>query len=99
MAEIVLLHSADVNIQRAYEWFESWNEGAGDILLEDLDRLLGLLANFPEMGPIVYGRRRRFIMREYNYGVFYTLTGPRVLVSNVLDLRQDPAAIRKELDE
>ena len=65
VSEVVLLLSADINIQRAYEWFDAHDEGRADRFLAELDRLLGLLATFPELGPVVYATRRRLLMREF----------------------------------
>ena len=90
VSEVVLLLSADINIQRAYEWFEAQGEERADRFLGELERLLGLLSTFPELGPVVYATRRRLLMREFNFGIFYTIVGARVIVSNVLDLRSDP---------
>lgn len=92
VSEIVLLLSADINIQEAYEQFEARSERRGD-------RLLGLLSSFPELGPLVYGSRRRLLMREFNYGIFYTITGHRIIVSNVFDLRSDPEWLREQFGE
>ncbi len=96
MSEIVLLLSADVNIQQAYEWFESRREGLGDRFAAEVDRLPGLLGDFPELGSVVYGSRRRLIVRDFSYGIFYTITGQRIIVSNVLDLRSDPEWLRRQ---
>lgn len=99
MSEVALLLSADINIQRAYEWFVAQGEGRADRFIGELDRLLGLLSLFPELGPVVYEKRRRLLMREFNFGIFYTIVGVRVIVSNVLDLRSDPEWLREQLDE
>jgi plasmid stabilization system protein ParE len=99
VAEIVLLFSADINIQRACERFEAQGGSRVDRFLEELDRLFGLLATFPELGPVVYSTRRRLLMREFNYGIFYTIIGTRVIVSNVLDLRSDPEWLREQFGE
>ena len=98
MSEVVLLLSADINIQEAYEWFAAQGEDRADRFLAELDRLLGLLSSFPELGPVVYAKRRRLLMREFNFGIFYTLVGARVVVSNVLDLRSDPEWLREQFE-
>ena len=47
MSEVVLLLSADINIQQAYEWFAAQGEDRADRFLAELDRLLGLLSSIP----------------------------------------------------
>lgn len=99
VSEIVLLLSADINIQEAYEQFEARSERRWDRFLAEMDRLLGLLSSFPELGPLIYGSRRRLLMREFNYGIFYTITGHRIIVSNVFDLRSDPEWLLEQFGE
>ena len=47
MSEVVLLLSADINIQQAYERFAGQGEVRADRFLAELDRLLGLLSSIP----------------------------------------------------
>jgi hypothetical protein len=37
-------------------------------------------------------------MRRWNVGVFYSIEGSRIMISAVMDLRQNPRAIRRYLD-
>ncbi len=39
MSELVFLLSADVDIQKAYELYEDWQEGRGAIFVRHLDAM------------------------------------------------------------
>ena len=61
-----------------------------------IDGALSLLRVFPEMGPKVrYSTKLRRVLvgREKQYGLYYGLTGERIIVVALIDLRQDPAII------
>jgi len=93
IGEIVLLLQADVDIQQAYEAYEIYQEGRGEIFLRQLDLALGLLRQFPEMGPLFHRQYRRLLVSEFPYGIFYTIEGSRIIVIRVQHLRQDLEAI------
>ena len=59
--------------------------------------MLSLLKQNPGMAQIYDGRFRRLLVRGFSCGLFYTLTGNRIFVTAVLDLRQDPERIRQRL--
>ena len=65
--------------------------------LETVERALALLKNFPELGPVYLHTFRRFLLRGEHTGIFYTLEGRRLFVHALLDLRQDPATLRRRL--
>ena len=96
MTSLVFLYSADADIQAAYEFYENkW--GSGDALFEPLERAFALLRDFPEIAPIFTGKYRRMLVRSFPYGVFYVLEPRGIVVVAVMDLRQDPEAIKRRL--
>lgn len=97
MTELVFLLSADIDIQSAYEFYESSQEGRGKVFMRHLDLAFGRLRVFPESAPVFQEPHRRQLVHGFPYGVFYTIEGNRIIVSGVMDLRQDPGSIRRRL--
>jgi plasmid stabilization system protein ParE len=97
MREIVFLLSAEIDIQKAYEYYEEYQEGRGALLMRHLEASFMLLQNFPEIGPIFHKNYRRLLMPRFPYGIFYALEGGRIIVAAVIYLRVDPEAIRRRL--
>jgi toxin ParE1/3/4 len=95
--EVVYLLAADVDIQSAYEWFEEQREGRGDQFLRDLRKLESLLAHNPMMGVRAVRNVRKLLMPRFEFGIFYTVEGSRIMVAMVCDMRRDPAYIRSRL--
>ena len=97
MSELVFLFSADGDIQTAFEFYESVQAGRGEIFMRHLDVAFGRLRTFPEIAPIFYEAYRRLLVHGFPYGIFYVIEGRRIIVSSVMDLRQDPNIIRQRL--
>ena len=97
MSELVFLLSADADIQTAYEFYEAFQEGRGEVFMRHLDVALGRLRTFPEIAPPIHEAHRRLLVHGFPYGVFYTIEGRRIIVAAIMDLRQDPEIIRQRL--
>src|SRR5436309_14484805 len=99
MAELIFLLSAEIDIQRAYEFYESYQSGRGLVFVQHLDVAFAHLRTFPEIGPICYGSYRRLLVPDFPFGIFYMLEDTRIVVAGVVDLRQDPEAIARRLGD
>lgn len=99
MAEVVLLHGAEQDLLELYLVLFEQSETRAEQFSRNVDRALAVLAQFPEIGRIFEGQfHRKLVPRFYEYGVFYSVEGSRVMVQAVLDLRQDPEQIRRRLE-
>ena len=97
MSELVFLFSADTDIQTAYEFYEAYQEGRGEVFMRHLDVAIGRLRAYPELAAPFHETHRRLLVHGFPYGVFYTIEGRRIIIAGVMDLRQDPETIRKRL--
>lgn len=97
MSELVFLLSAEADIQTAYEFYEAYQSGRGDVFLRHLDAALGTLSAFPGIGPNFHGTYRRLLVPGFPYGIFYSIEGRRIVIASVMDLRQEPQKIRRSI--
>lgn len=97
MKELILLLKADVDIQSAFERYEEYQEGRGEIFLRQLNGALTLLRQHPEIGFVYQSPYRRLLLHDFPYGIFYTVEPARLIVVAVMDLRQNPETIRRRL--
>ncbi len=65
--------------------------------MRHLDISFGTLRAFPEIAPLFHGTYRRLLVHGFPYGIFYTIEGRRIIIAGVMNLRQDPNSIRKNL--
>ncbi len=94
---IELLRGAEADLLEAYVRMEERRPGLGERFYRTLDFALERLRQHPEMAPVYRGAYRRLVLRPFGFGVFYTITGDRLMVGAILDLRQDPEAIARRL--
>ena len=91
--DIVLLQGAQSDLLNLYM-------RRGEKVYRQVDKALGVLRWFPEVAPIHAGEFiRRLVVSKTHLGIFYSVTGDRILVGAVLDLRQSPETISGRLDQ
>jgi hypothetical protein len=76
---------------------EETREGSGVRLLEMFDSAPRLLRTMPEMAPLWSPPFRRLVLKNPRFGLFYTPENRGLVVHAVRDLRQDRAAILRQL--
>jgi toxin ParE1/3/4 len=99
LMEVVLLLSAERDLQEAYDWVEEHRRGREQFFLQDVELRLEHLQKFPLIGRLYRGRYRRLLIPRYPFGIFYVVESNRIVVHAVPDLRQDPEMIRERSSE
>ena len=97
--DLVFLFSADVDIQQAYEYYENYQEGRGELFMRHLDIAFTHLRKFPEIAPVFHGNYRRLLVPRYPFGIYYTLESARIIVAGVTHLQQDPGNVLRRLEK
>lgn len=91
--EIVLLQGAQSDLLSIYAV-------NGERTYLRVDQALGLLCLSPEAGPMHYKDHiRRLVVTRTHFGIFYSVTGNRVFIGAVMDLRQSPRMIAGRLQK
>jgi len=102
IAEVIWTNGASADLQRTFDWLESTEPPSGEAFLEAASAAIELLKSFLERGSKVRAspRMRRVLLgKRREYGLYYAVTGHRLILTALIDLRQDPAAIEKILNE
>ena len=97
MTDLILLLQADQDIQTAFNRYEEFQAGRGEVFMRHLDAALTLLRQHPEIAPVYGGRYRRMLIPDFPYGIFYEVQPKRIVVGAIMDLRQDPETIQQKL--
>jgi plasmid stabilization system protein ParE len=66
-------------------------------LNEEVGTTLDLISQFPQLYERVDGGLRRAVLKRWSLGIFYERLTDAIFVAAILDLRRDPAAIRRRL--
>ena len=84
--EIVILQGAEADFLEAYALF-------GDRFYHLADEALEHIASFPNAHPVFFQQYHRAIIQKTPFGIFYTVSGSRVMIGAILDLRQEPKRV------
>lgn len=85
--EIVVLLAAELDIQTAFNRFEEYREGLGVTFLQELDVAYEYLQRHPRIGRLYAEDRRRFLVPNFPFGIFYSLIGDRIVFCFCMDQR------------
>lgn len=94
---VELLSGADADLQNIFNRFEDYRDGFGAEFVVVVDAYLTRIAVFPESAPVYYQKVRRQVIQKFPYGIFYEPHPTRILVTAILDLRQDEQKIMQRL--
>jgi plasmid stabilization system protein ParE len=87
---VVARSLAKAEIQAAYQWFEREREGLGEEFLRAVDRVVGIIAEYPEGFPVVHRDIRRAVLKRFPYAVVYRLKADHVIVVGCFHSKRDP---------
>jgi hypothetical protein len=86
----VLLQSAQADLLEIYCRH-------GEASYHVIDSALESIRRMPEIAPVYHNHFRRKLVAGTPFGIFYSIAGERIMVSFVMDLREDPGAIQRRL--
>lgn len=94
---VEFLEFVESDLRQAHAFYDSWQtHGAQKFQAKFRDSIAWIEWN-PELFPRKYKRFRRAIIRKTYFGIYYVIEPGVTVIVAVLDLRQDPRAIRKML--
>jgi plasmid stabilization system protein ParE len=96
--ELIIRPEAESDLAAATNYCAPGGEFARRRFIQRVEERLEFLVQNPKGAPVVYSRFRRLLLHPYPFGIFYHLSGNRIFVIAVLDLRQNPESISGRLD-
>ncbi len=88
--EVAFTPRSSRDVEEAYRWYESERTGLGAEFRDELWRLLELLVETPELGPMVHRELRRALTKRFPFAVYYHVTGGAIEVRACLHQCRDP---------
>src|SRR5215216_4663147 len=98
MIEVVVLLAAEIDIQEIYSRLMEIRPSNAEHFERQVEAGLNQLSRLPRSGPESEFGHRRLKLSGHPYGIYYTLSGRRLMISAVLDTRQDRETIRRRLE-
>ena len=94
---LIVRSCAERDIAAAITDYEAIATGLGGMFLARTDAAIAAIHRAPEGYRKTHGEYRHLVLRRFPFGVFYLFDGTTIAVVAVLNLRQDPDAIRAAL--
>ena len=93
--EVIILKDAESQLLNHFAWLEDREPHLGTAFHDACDQAFTILSAHPEIPPRYAGRFRRYLLKKWQVGLFYSHEVGRILIHGALHLRQSPAAIKK----
>lgn len=92
---INLRPEAEAEISEATTWYEERGPGLGSAYLDEVARVLRVIAEAPDHYPIVGGSIRKAVFRRFPYIVLYRAEDDEIVVVSCFHTRRDPKEWRR----
>lgn len=94
---IVIHPDAELDIQDAFQWYESRTLGLGSEFVRAVDACLSSIGRNPSAYSLIYKKVRRAFIRRFPYGVFYVFDQDLITVIACFHSRRNPKSWKKRL--
>lgn len=78
--EILVKPEAAVEVQTAFDWYESQSQGLGFEFMRSADGALQSIRRNPHAYQTVYQQARRVLLRKFPYAFFYIIEENRIIL-------------------
>ncbi|MFO0851464.1 MAG: type II toxin-antitoxin system RelE/ParE family toxin [Gemmataceae bacterium] len=90
-ANLILDPDAELEFERAYDWYEARQTGLGDRFAVAVEAVFRRICASPRMHQMVYGTARRAVVPKWPFVVIYDEDGSDVYVYAVYHTSRDPS--------
>jgi toxin ParE1/3/4 len=92
------LPPAEEEMTEASLFYEAASPGLGDDFLDDVQRVIEAVREYPQLGPGVGGKLRRALLRRFPFSLIYSVETGAILVVAVAHHRRRPGYWKERLD-
>lgn len=90
MKPVTIAALAEEDLRDACEWYERRSAGAGNKLLDAVDRCLQQISDHPLRFPVVHLDVRRTLVQSFAFAIFYRDLPGEVRIVAVVHQHRDP---------
>jgi len=72
------------------EYYEEQVVGLGDEFIQEVEKVLDVIKQYPSVGTPITSTERRFLVSRFPYGIIYSVEGDLIKIFAVMDLRRKP---------
>ena len=88
--KVRLSRRADAEVVEIHGWYDSHQLGLGDEFRAELDRIMGVIGDHPELFAVVFDQMRRAMLKRFPYFLLYEVFPNEAVVFGVVHAARDP---------
>jgi plasmid stabilization system protein ParE len=92
MWAVVVTEAAELDINAAAVWYEREAVGLGRQFLDAVTATLKRIENNPQQFPLVYGDKRRALLKRFPYGLYFRVEPTVAVVVGCFHGHRNPKA-------
>jgi plasmid stabilization system protein ParE len=81
---------AEAEINEAADFYDVKSPGLGSVFVDEIERAMGRISEFPEAAPLVGGRVRKRSIAKFPYSVVYSVRPDEIRVLAVAHQKRRP---------
>ncbi|MFM6204590.1 type II toxin-antitoxin system RelE/ParE family toxin, partial [Planktothrix sp.] len=93
--KIKISEEAELDLDDAYQWYESQVNQLGSELIRVVDQNLALIQQNLLAYPIIYNNVRRKLLPRFPYGLFYVIHDDIIFILAFFHVKRDPQQWKK----
>lgn len=90
MYNIVFREESLLELQDAYDWYESKQLGLGDDFISTLNHYIKLIETNPKSYQVFYKNKRVVFLKKFPYQVIYSIHQKDVVILSVFHSKRNP---------
>jgi len=94
---LIVRPEAEADLAAAFDWYEEQRFGLGTEFLNQVERCLERIEDFPEGNPVIYRKCRRALTNRFPYKVFYVVERDYISVVAIMHAARHPQRWRTRL--
>ncbi len=92
---LIIRKEAELDIQNAYDWYESQQRFLGASFLSEVESVLEVIHETPKLYEAIYKSTRRALCKRFPYAIYYIENTSNIVVLAVMQQSRNPAKWQK----
>jgi plasmid stabilization system protein ParE len=86
---------AETDVADAAAWYENQSAGLGAEFLDEILATCNIIAENPQMYPVLHRGTRRAVIHKFPFGIYYRVENDLVTIIGVMHASRDPNQWKK----
>ena len=81
---------AEVEVNEAADFYDLENSGLGNVLLDEVERSIGAISRYPEVGMLIRKSVRKMSLLKFHYSLIYAIKSNEIRLLAVAHQKRRP---------